>query len=237
MANRRMFSREVVESDAFLDMGVGSRCLYYELGMQADDDGFITPKKVMRMTGATEDDLKVLGAKGFVIPFESGVIVIRHWRENNYLRSDRYRETHFIAEKDQLQVGENNAYNLATAGIPNVNQQSTQDRLGKDRLGKDNILPPPSGGDPAGEVIKLFGGLNPSYEKLFVRTTQREAAQRLLDKYGFEKVRSMVEGAVAAMADPYGPNIITPCQMEDKLGLLVAWKNKQTTGSKKVGMV
>jgi len=93
MANKRMFSKEIVGSDGFLDLPVSSRELYFQLGMYADDDGFVTPRKVIRMIGASNDDISVLHAKGFIIPFKSGVIVIRHWKENNYLRADRYKPT------------------------------------------------------------------------------------------------------------------------------------------------
>lgn len=102
MAEHRMFAKSVIDSDAFLDMSVSARLLYYDLGMRADDDGFVTPKKIMRMTGASEDDLRILIAKGFLVPFESGVIVITHWWLNNYIKNDRYRPTIYQEEFNQL---------------------------------------------------------------------------------------------------------------------------------------
>jgi len=98
MANKRMFCKEVVGSDSFLDLPVSSRELYFQLGMYADDDGFVSPKKVIRMVGASNDDIKVLVTKGFVIPFECGVIVIRHWKDNNFIRKDTYVPTIFQKE-------------------------------------------------------------------------------------------------------------------------------------------
>lgn len=138
MSRRRMFSSDVVDNDKFLDMPVSARCLYYDLGMRADDDGFISPKKILRLTGATDDDLKVLISKGFVILFESGVIVIRDWRLNNYLRKDRYTETIYKNEKAMLSVDDNDCYWL-TNGIPNGNQRLTQVRLGEVSIGKGRI--------------------------------------------------------------------------------------------------
>ena len=111
MAERRMFAKTIVLSDAFLDMPLGARCLYMTMGMLADDDGFVNaPKSIMRQCGATDDDLKVLIAKKFVLPFESGVIVIKHWRINNYLQKDRVQPTKYIDEMSMLTIDENGAY-------------------------------------------------------------------------------------------------------------------------------
>lgn len=110
MAEKRMFAKSIIDSDTFLEMPVSARLLYFDLSMRADDDGFInSPKKIMRMTGATTDDMNVLIARRYIIPFDSGIIVIRHWRINNYLRSDRYHETVHLAEKAQLCL-EGNVY-------------------------------------------------------------------------------------------------------------------------------
>ena len=120
MAERRMFAKSIVMSDAFLDMPMSARCLYFTLGMFADDDGFVdSPKGIMRQCGASADDLNVLIAKRFVLLFDSGVIVIKHWRINNYLRSDRYKETTYLEEKSLLDIKENGAYTTKdTVGIP-----------------------------------------------------------------------------------------------------------------------
>lgn len=156
MAQRRMFSPAIVNSDAFLEMPPSTQALYFQLGMKADDDGFVNPKMVMRMMGSTDDELKVIIAKKFVLPFENGVIVVKHWRMNNYVRKDRYKETVYLPQKDFLFVKPNQAYSLndsdgalpiaevpwkndeevrrISSGQPKINQWSTQDRLGKDRL-------------------------------------------------------------------------------------------------------
>lgn len=139
MAERRMFAKTIIDSDAFLDMPLSAQALYFHLSMRADDDGFINnPKKIQRMVGASEDDAKLLIMKKFIIPFESGVVVIKHWKIHNYIRNDRYKETVYHEEKAMLKIDQNKAYTL---GIPNGNQMDTQVRLGKDsiELGKDSI--------------------------------------------------------------------------------------------------
>lgn len=125
MARKRMFDLEIVDTDLFLEMPVSSQNLYFHLGMRADDDGFVSnPKKIIRVVGASEDDLKILIAKNFIIQFETGLIVIRHWKINNYIRKDRYSETIYKEEKKQLIESENGTYNLMTQlGIPMVDQR------------------------------------------------------------------------------------------------------------------
>ena len=118
MAQKRMFSLNVVDTDNFLDMPVSARLLYYELGMRADDDGFVDNwKKILLFTGLKNDDLKILIAKNFIIPFETGVIVIRHWRMNNYLQNDRVKPTTHQQELKSLELDENNVYNKDTTCI------------------------------------------------------------------------------------------------------------------------
>lgn len=92
MAAKRMFSIDVVDTDKFLDMPVSTQALYFHFGMRADDDGFVaSPRKIVKIANCTNDDLKVLISKGYVIPFQSGVIVITDWKTNNFIRSDRYK--------------------------------------------------------------------------------------------------------------------------------------------------
>lgn len=145
MAERRMFAKTIIDSDAFLDMPLSTQSLYFHLAMRADDDGFINnPKKIQRMIGATDDDFRVLISKRFIIPFESGIVVIKHWRIHNYIRSDRYKPTVYEDELSRLEIKENGAYTEITPlGIPNGNQtvyqMETQVRLGKDSIGKDRL--------------------------------------------------------------------------------------------------
>ena len=145
MAERRMFAKTIIDSDAFLEMPVTSQLLYFHLSMRADDDGFVNkPKSLMRMVGCKDDDLKLLFVKKFLIPFESGVVVIKHWKIHNYIRKDTYTETKYKEEKATLELDENSAYRL-TEESPlqlrdeNVTSPSTQERLGKERIGKDRL--------------------------------------------------------------------------------------------------
>ena len=136
MAERRMFAKTIVLSDAFLDMPLSARCLYFTLGMLADDDGFInSPRSIMRQCGASDDDMRILLARKFVLAFESGIIVIKHWRINNYLQKDRYNETKYLDEKKQLEIDKNGSYHKSMY----TQSVYTQDRLGKDSIGKNSI--------------------------------------------------------------------------------------------------
>ena len=145
MAERRMFAKTIIDSDAFLDMPLSAQALYFHLSMRADDEGFVNnPKKVQRMVGASDDDCKLLVLKRFILTFESGVIVIKHWKIHNYIRNDRFKETVYVKEKSMLSLNENNAYTEScTVGIPNDNQTTyqmdTQVRIGKGSIGKGSI--------------------------------------------------------------------------------------------------
>lgn len=143
MADKRMFSLKIVDSDLFLDMPLSSQCLYFHLSMRADDDGFVNnPKKIIKIIGANEDDLKILIAKGFVIVFDQGIIVITHWKINNFIRKDRYKPTMYIEQKQQLYQTENGAYiSEEKVGCHLVNQRlsSGQPSIGKGRLDKVSI--------------------------------------------------------------------------------------------------
>lgn len=138
MAERRMFAKTIIDSDAFLDMPLSTQALYFHLSMRADDDGFINnPRKIQRMIGSSDDDLKLLNAKRFIISFESGVIVIKHWKIHNYIQKDRYKPTLYQEEKAMLDDKNNISYTVDTECIQDVSNMDTQVRLGKDRLGKD----------------------------------------------------------------------------------------------------
>ena len=142
MAERRMFAKTIIDSDAFIEMPMSARLLYYDLGMRADDDGFVnSPKKIMKMIGASTDDMNILIMRKFIIPFDSGVVVIKHWRINNYLRSDRYTETQYVEERSRLTLDEKGKYHLSDddddfgipGGIPVVS-------TGKVSIGNSNNI-------------------------------------------------------------------------------------------------
>ncbi|MCI2960651.1 DNA replication protein [Pediococcus pentosaceus] len=147
MAQRRMFSKKITDTDIFLDMPLSSQALYFHLNMHADDDGFVSnAKTVKRMIGSSDDDLKLLLTKNFIFAFESGVVVIKDWKIHNYIRKDTYNTTIYSDEKDQLTQDENGSYTLSPRA---VDEPSPQVRLGKDRLGKDNNIYSSSDDEPS----------------------------------------------------------------------------------------
>lgn len=149
MANKRMFALDVIDTDRFCEMPISARLLYYELGMRGDDEGFVqNPKKIMLTTGTTADDLKILAAKGYVILFDSGVLVITHWRQNNFIQKDRFHETTCLAEKAQIQTTDSKIYELLPSGnkldtpcIRTVSDLEAQIRLDKTRVEKKTRTP------------------------------------------------------------------------------------------------
>ena len=146
MAERRMFARTIVLSDAFLDMPASTRCLYFTLSMLADDDGFVnSPKSIMRQSGASEDDLKLLFAKRYILGFESGVIVIKHWKIHNIIQKDRYKETTYLEEKALLVLDDKKSYTEAKKGLDTtciqpVSRTETQVSIGKYSIDKDRVV-------------------------------------------------------------------------------------------------
>ncbi len=137
MAKKRMFSLDVIDTDKFLEMPTSTRLLYYDLGMRADDDGFLGGfKKITKMTGASEDDIKLLIAKNYIIPFENGVIVIKHWRLNNYIQSDRYNKTIYQEEMGSLALENNNVYTLDTQCIHRLDK-TRLDKISLDKISID----------------------------------------------------------------------------------------------------
>lgn len=138
MAERRMFSKAVTRNDTFIDMPLTTQALYFHLGMEADDDGFLSNAKVVqRMIGASDDDLKLLFAKGLLIHLgEGNICVIRHWKLNNKIQKDRYHETIYLKEKSMLYVDENKTYQIVPniECIQDVSKLDTQYRIGEIRL-------------------------------------------------------------------------------------------------------
>lgn len=144
MAERRMFAKTIIDSDAFLDMPLSTQALYFHLAMRADDDGFLNnPKKIQRVVGCSDDDFRLLMAKNFIIAFESGVVVIKHWRIHNYIQADRYKPTVYAEEKAMLSVKENRAYTLNSAPsvpcIQDVYIPYTQNSIDKNSLDKNSL--------------------------------------------------------------------------------------------------
>lgn len=194
MAERRMFAKTIIDSDAFLDMPLSTQSLYFHLSMRADDDGFINnPKKIQRMVGCGDDDLKLLMAKRFILVFDSGVIVIKHWKIHNYIRNDRYKPTLYQEEKAELAEKNSKAYTFKTEviesenhlGIPDDNrmgyQMDTQVRLGKDRLVKGKKK---TSVEPSSTMPELFEKVWKTYPK---KTNKKKAREQFLKKFKTEE--------------------------------------------------
>ena len=181
MAERRMFAKSVIDSDLFLDMPPTTQMLYFHLAMRADDDGFINnPRRIQRMIGASDDDMRILIAKQFILTFENGVIVIRHWKLHNYIRKDMYHPTEYQAERQMLSLKNNkspyelnadagsqdssrtcNGYVTDSSRTCNENVSIGKDRKGKDRIGKvrlDTAANTPSSGECQEKVQDLYDG-------------------------------------------------------------------------------
>jgi hypothetical protein len=233
-----MFSPDIVSSDAFLDMPISSQALYFHLGMNADDDGFVNPKRIIKVINAGDDDLKVLLSKRFLLPFDDGVVVIKHWLIHNMIRKDRYKPTQYIEDKKTLIIKENGAY--TDSRQPNGTQMAPQVRLGKvsigkdrsgqDRIGKDTCGVPPR---DVNSFIDLFKSINPTYERLFNNKTERDCSERLIKKFGLEKMTSMFERLPNILNQPYAPRISTPNELEKNLGKLLQFIEQHNSIIKK----
>lgn len=140
MAKKRMFSIDIVGSDAFLDLPYSAQCLYFQLGMRADDDGFVgNPKTIQRIAGTKASDLELLVKKRFLLQFPSGVVVIKHWKINNQIQKDRYTPTVYTEEYQSLYIKDNKAYTEMDKGcIQSVSEMDTQISIDKNRLDKNS---------------------------------------------------------------------------------------------------
>ena len=160
MAERRMFTKRITESDAFLDMPSSTQMLYFHFSMNADDDGFVNnPKKIQKMCGASDDDFKLLIAKSFIILFDSGIIVIKHWKMHNYIQADRYRPTDYVEEKSMLGIKSNKAYTLDVSKMDTEciqNGYIGKDSIGKVSIDKNSIDKDSKGESVRGEKAKRF---------------------------------------------------------------------------------
>lgn len=218
MAERRMFTKKIVDSDAFLDMPLSTQCLYFHLNMRADDDGFVNnPKKIQRMIGASEDDLKLLIAKRLLLVFENGVIVIKHWRMHNTLRKDRYNPTQYQEQLQELIIKDNGSYTekpleipvqqdgnqMATTWQPNGNHLATQVRLGKDSIGKNSIgkdrlvdEEEPQLTETYQQIVDKYNEICKSYPKIIKITESiKKSIRRCLETYSQEELIAVFEKA------------------------------------------
>jgi len=210
LAEKRMFSKQIVDSDAFLEMPLSTQALYFHLSMRADDDGFLNnAKKVMKIIGANQNDYDLLVAKSFVIQFPDGICVIKHWRINNYLRKDRYTETIYQEEKSHLTVQPNGRYSFRNAvessdvlpvGIPLVDRSDTQNRIEKNREEKNSIY--------SAEKLHDEQSLDDFFESIWklypikkgkgqVSTSRKKALQKI----GYDQIGRCVDRFLKDMSD------------------------------------
>lgn len=216
MAEKRMFTQKIIDSDAFLDMPLSTQALYFHLNMRADDDGFVNnPKRIQRTVGASDDDLKLLCAKRFVIGFETGVIVIKHWRMHNTLRKDRYNPTQYQEELAQLEVKGNNAYTerlpevpvipelpVATTWQPNGNHLATQYREDKnsiDKISRDKGNSDSDESVSCQQIVDLYHSVCKSYSSVrSLSDARKKAIKARLNTYSVEDFKTVFENAEAS---------------------------------------
>lgn len=209
LGSHRMFTNAVTDSDLFLDMSLSAQALYFHLGLHADDDGFVSsPKRIARSIGCNEDDLKLLIAKGFVICFDSGIIVITHWLLHNSIRKDRKKDTLFKTEKALLSL-DNGTYSkldnqMTTTCQPSVNQMSAQDKISKDKLSEDKTDSMSTAVDSRNafdyqEVVDSFNTVCVSLPKVQKLNDKRRKqivnADKLLGEMSFDELFSLVESS------------------------------------------
>lgn len=205
-----MFSKQIIDSDAFLEMPLSTQALYFHLSMRADDDGFLNnAKKVMKIIGANQNDYDLLVAKSFIIQFSDGICVIKHWRINNYLRKDRYTETIYQEEKAMLTMQPNGRYSLKDSiremddfpvGIPLVDRSDTQNRVEKNREEKNSIY--------SAEKLHDEQSLDDFFESIWklypikkgkgqVSTSRKKALQKI----GYDQIGRCVDRFLKDMSD------------------------------------
>lgn len=226
MATKRMFSLQIVDTDAFLDMPLSTQALYFHLVMRADDEGFLgNPKKIMKLIGCQEDELKVLIAKRFILSFESGIVVIKHWLIHNTIRLDRFNKTNYQKEKKQLTIKENKSYTeVATEWQPDGNHLEPQVNISKVNISKVNLIKDKeTTADAEGvkTIMDLFYTINPTLN--FGNTTYRKSAEDLIKQFGEEKAIGYTKAAVACYGKNYAPTITDPYLLKNKLAQLSAF--------------
>jgi hypothetical protein len=204
MANKRMFTMHIVDSDAFLDMPLSAQCLYFHLNMRADDDGFIgNPKRIQKTIGSNDDDLKLLIAKRFVLIFEDGVIVIKHWKMHNTLRTDRYAPTRYQENLLRLETKENNSYTLISSGNQLATNWQPSGTSGID-IGLDidiDIDKDISLGDSAKEKQQEVDDFFDSVWKLFPRKLGKGSVSKSQKKKLFKVGYDQLSGAIKRYSD------------------------------------
>lgn len=196
MAERRMMAKSIIKSDLFLDMPATTQNLYFHMLLEADDDGFInSPKSIMRVIGAKDDDIKVLIAKQFVIPFESGVLVIKHWKIHNYIQKDRYRPS-LRPEKEMLSVAESKEYVEVLGDVSSMDTRCIQNvRVGKVSIGKSSIgknTYSPSLPSVAEDIVTFLNSVTGSSYRSTTDKTRKLIAARLTEGFTVDDFKTVI---------------------------------------------
>lgn len=197
MANKRMFCLDIVNSDAFLDMPLSAQALYFHLGMRADDDGFIgNPKSIQRLAGASQDDLMLLITKRFLIAFDNGVVVIKHWRMNNYIQKDRKKDTTYTELLNSLEVKENGSYTekkkMDTFCIQAVSEMDSQNSIDKISIDKDSIEIDNSCSS-VDEASEFFEKIWKEYPNKKGKPQVKASHKKALFKIGYERLVKAIQ--------------------------------------------
>lgn len=216
MAQKRMFDRAVIDTDRFMDLPVSAKALYFLLGMESDDEGFVSYKKVLRIHGGNEDDIKVLQAKDFVIKFETGVVVITDWRKNNWLDARRIRSTEYVTEKELLAITKDNRYMLSN-GLATAKREEYR---GEERSIEENSISSELSSQIK-EIFKVFYEINPNIN--WGNKTSRKACEDMIKKFGYEGTMGMAQQVISVHGKAYAPVATTPYEMMIKLSKFKAY--------------
>ena len=222
MAKKRMFDKAILETDNFLNVSLTAKALYFLLGMEADDEGFVSPKRILRLYGGEMGDLKNLIDSGLVIPFKSGVVVITDWNQNNWLDNRRIRPTQYQIEKKMLILTEQNKYVLSN-GLASARLEESsieEKRVEEKSISNASVAEIP-------QVLKEFEIINPAIKRMYGNKTQRGACERLVKRFGLEKVLNACRASVAVINQPFAPKITTPYQLETEWAKLVGFLNQE----------
>lgn len=240
MATKRMFDRAIIDTDKFMDLSLTAKAIYFLLGMEADDEGFVSYKKVMRVHGGNDDDVKVLVVKGFLIHFESGVVVVTDWNRNNWLDSRRIRPTEYQKEKKSL-IQKDGIYVLLSNGLASIEESSIEEN----RI--ETIAPSPArkgkakvGYSPLGaEILKAFEEVDSKNKNYYGNKTQRRACDFLLEEYGLETTLKAIKILPAVNRKKlYIGQVTTPYELQEKWGKIKnALEQEKITKSANVAFV
>ena len=228
MAQKRMFDRAIIDTDNFMDMPISSKGMYFLLGLEADDEGFVSYRKVLRIHGGAEDDVNILVARGFLIKFKSGVVVITDWNTNNWLDSRRIRATEYKKERDLLSLTDDKKYVLSN-GLASIEERSIEeDSIALDSLRSpeekpnDYILKDSEETKSIVRILELFSALNPAVKTMYGNKTQRKACSELLQRYNLEEIEKMITTILPVTnKKEYYPIINTPYELNIKFQTLI----------------